>query len=60
MRKDSYHVRIPYKDFYSKYGILEEGSLDSLVKLSEDKFNNRECKDLTMNFITHTFTNHKL
>jgi len=34
MRKDSYHVRIPYKEFYSKYGVLEEGSIDTLVNLS--------------------------
>lgn len=38
MRKDSYHVRIPYKDFYSKFGLLdEEFGLSNLIALQNGK-----------------------
>lgn len=33
MRKDSYHVRLLYRDFYKKYGILS-GNVNPLIGLS--------------------------
>jgi hypothetical protein len=36
MRKDTYHVRIPYQKFYIKYGILED-KLKTLIRVSEGK-----------------------
>ena len=32
MRKDCYHVRMPYIDFYKKYGILN-GNIKEMIKV---------------------------
>jgi hypothetical protein len=61
MRKESYHVRIPYEKFYEKYGILEEKGLNNLIELEEGQIPISQCRDMSMRLMTsNIFTNHKL
>ncbi len=61
MRKDSYHVRVYYKEFYARFGILQADGLETLIALEGGKVAQGECRELVMRLLTsNTFTNHKL
>jgi myosin heavy subunit len=59
MRKDSYHIRQYYSQFYLKYGILER-NLPTLIAMSEGKISPLDAKDITVKFITNHFVNYTL
>ena len=43
MRRDTYHVRIKYRDFYKKFGILNK-DVNEMIKLDQGVFSEEDCK----------------
>lgn len=59
MRKDTYHIRTYYKQFYLKYGILEN-KISKVIDMANDKLSPQECKENTMYFMANCFVNYQL
>lgn len=49
MRKDCYHVRISYSEFYRKFGILE-GNVQEMIQVERGKYSEAECRQKTQHF----------
>ena len=50
LRKDSYHVRMSYLEFYSRYGILN-GDVSQMIKVNAGSYSAEDCKKLTKDFL---------
>jgi hypothetical protein len=59
MRKDTYHIRTPYINFYQKYGILEN-NLGLLINMSQGKVSPHDSKEITMKFINNLNVHYSL
>ena len=56
MRKDTYHVRLTYKDFYLKYGILNN-SVQEIVRVQQS--DGQGCKEEVSRFMDELRTKTK-
>jgi myosin heavy subunit len=54
MRKDCYHVRMAYQEFYRKFGILH-GTIQEQLELAEGKYSDKECKEMVKSLMDNNF-----
>ena len=50
MRKDCYHVRLQYAEFYKKYGILN-GDVKEMIEVCDGNLNEEQCRQLVKEFL---------